>query len=620
MDVARVCEDGDDPWELIGRERPRDYDFDGHRERLQRHDDATHDDDGLQNAEYAWDDVNDIELPMELVKKARKEEMMHMKGNIFKVVKKSEAWQKTGRPPISTKWVDTDKTHGTGKPMVRSRWVARDFKDPRDKDREDLFSATPPIEMMRYMLSRQATRRPDGRQRKTLYIDIKKAHLAPLCESDVYVELPTEAEVHEDECGKLIHWLYGCRPAAQAWEEHYSALLVKEGFRRMQTVPVVFVHEQRDLCGVVHGDDFVWVGLDDDLSWVLKVLENAYELKNRGRLGLDEGDLRKIDILGRIIEINDEGITWKGDPRHLDILKGYFGMNDRTKALTKNGYDDDREQGGRAEEDDELTGVECKNFRTLAARLNYMAQDNPTIQFPAKEVCRRMAKPRPQDFASVKRIVRFMMGVPIVKFEFKWQEESEAKRVQVFVDSDWAGCKVTRKSTSGGVLKVGQHIIRTWSSTQSTVATSSGEAELLSMYDGAARGVGLLSILSEMGVAPVLSLVQVRTDSAVAKSFTATRGLGKMRHVEVKLLWLQEQVHRGRLQVLKVSGIRNIADTLTKFHSVSSLQSLMKPHGITFGPASRDCWAEGGCEQKYSEGEVPACQCVASARVCVLQR
>ena len=157
-----MCEDGDDPWELIGRERPRDYDFDGHRERLQRHDDATHDDDGLQNAEYAWDDVNDIELPMELVKKAGKEEMMHTKGNIFKVVKKSEAWQKTGRPPISTKWVDTDKTHGTGKPMVRSRWVARDFKDPRDKDREDLFSATPPIEMMRYMLSRQATRRPDG--------------------------------------------------------------------------------------------------------------------------------------------------------------------------------------------------------------------------------------------------------------------------------------------------------------------------------------------------------------------------------------------------------------------------------------------------------------------------
>ena len=78
--------------------------------------------------EFAWDDVNDIELPIGLVKAARREEMVHMKGNIFRVVPKSEAWAVTGRAPISTKWVDTDKTHGTGSPLVRSRWVARDFK------------------------------------------------------------------------------------------------------------------------------------------------------------------------------------------------------------------------------------------------------------------------------------------------------------------------------------------------------------------------------------------------------------------------------------------------------------------------------------------------------------
>ena len=43
------------------------------------------------SGEYAWDDVNNIALPEDLVKKARKEEMSHMKGNMFKVVKKSEA-------------------------------------------------------------------------------------------------------------------------------------------------------------------------------------------------------------------------------------------------------------------------------------------------------------------------------------------------------------------------------------------------------------------------------------------------------------------------------------------------------------------------------------------------
>jgi hypothetical protein len=185
--------------------------------------------------EYAWDDVNNIPLPLDLVKKARKEEMDHMKGKIFKVVKRAEAWKVTGKAPISTKWVDTDKTHGMGDPLVRSRWVARDFKDPKEKDRDDLFSATPPIEMMRFIVSRQATRRGDGEERKTMYLDAKKAHLAPLRKQDVYVELPAEAEVAADECGKLVHWLYGCRPAAQAWEEHYSALLEDHGFRRLKT-------------------------------------------------------------------------------------------------------------------------------------------------------------------------------------------------------------------------------------------------------------------------------------------------------------------------------------------------------------------------------------------------
>jgi hypothetical protein len=84
---------------------------------------------GHSAEEYAWDDVNDMALPIDMVKKARREEMVHMKGNIYKVVKKSEAWEVTGKAPISTKWVDTDKTHGTGEPMVRSRWVARDFKN-----------------------------------------------------------------------------------------------------------------------------------------------------------------------------------------------------------------------------------------------------------------------------------------------------------------------------------------------------------------------------------------------------------------------------------------------------------------------------------------------------------
>ena len=119
--------------------------------------------------------------------------------------------------------VDSDKSHGNGEIFVRSRCVARDFKLKGEQDREDLFCATPPLELIRYVIPRQATRRSDGQERKTLYIDVKKAHLVPKCTQDVHVELLAEAEAEEDECGKLIYRLYGCQLAAQEW--HSSGVL-----------------------------------------------------------------------------------------------------------------------------------------------------------------------------------------------------------------------------------------------------------------------------------------------------------------------------------------------------------------------------------------------------------
>ena len=122
-----------------------------------------------QMYEYAWDDVNDMELPIEKVREARTQEMKYMKGKTFKVVKQSEAYRVTGKGAISTKWVNTDKSHGNGEMLVRSRWVARDFfKLKGEKDRQDLFSVTPPLELIRYVISRQATMRTDGQERKTL--------------------------------------------------------------------------------------------------------------------------------------------------------------------------------------------------------------------------------------------------------------------------------------------------------------------------------------------------------------------------------------------------------------------------------------------------------------------
>ena len=541
--------------------------------------------------EYAWDDVNNFALPIDKVREARKEEMEHMMGKTFVVVKKSEAYRVTGTHPISTKWVDTDKNHGNGDLLVRSRWVARDFRARGEKDREDLFSATPPLELIRYLLSRQATRREDGRERKTLYIDVKKAHLIPKCTRDVYVELPPEAGAQEDECGKLRYWLYGCRPAAQAWEEDYSGEFEAAEFKRLTSCPVAFSHKERDLAGGVHGDDFVFCGVDEDLDFVEHLLREKYEIKVRGRLGSGESDKKEIDMLGRKIKLPSWGITWEDDDRHRKLIMEQFGLDSESNILTKNGYKED----GNVEEDtsQKLNTKECKAYRTLAARMNFMAQDNLVIQFAAKEVCRKMASPDNGDFMRAKRLARFIAGIIAVEWEFPWQEEEEAKVLRVLVDSDWAGCHRTRRSTSGGIMVLGRHPVKTWSTTQPVVALSSAEAELYSMSEGASRGLAFRTILEEMNVkvdAPI-----ILTDSAAAKAFASTRGLGRMRHLEVKDLWMQSLVRDGRLRLGKVRGDRNPADVLTKYLDRATLIAVSALGGFRVVPAGTRDRAEGGC-------------------------
>ena len=69
-------------------------------------------------------------------------------------------------------------------------------------------------------MSRAVTRRRDGKLRKLLSIDVRKAHLNPKCEEDVYIQLPEECRLGPDVCGRLNYWLYDFRPAAAALGKH----------------------------------------------------------------------------------------------------------------------------------------------------------------------------------------------------------------------------------------------------------------------------------------------------------------------------------------------------------------------------------------------------------------
>ena len=93
---------------------------------------------------------------------------------------------------------------------------------------------------------------------------------------------------------------------------------------------------------------------------------------------------------------------------------------------------------------------------------------------------------------------------------------------------------------------------------------SSGEAEYYGLVRGAAQAIGMRSLLADFGIK---RRIWLKTDASVAKSISARRGIGKVRHIEVNQLWLQESVSRGDVEIEKVPGKLNRADVLTKFEN-----------------------------------------------------
>mgnify|MGYP003331503788 CR=1 FL=1 len=66
-------------------------------------------------------------------------------------------------------------------------------------------------------------------------------------------------------------------------------------------------------------------------------------------------------------------------------------------------------------------------------------------------------------------------------WEYRWPG---VEPVVSYSDSDWAGCKRTARSTSGGVVLRGSHHLKSWSVTQKGVTLSSAEAELGALVKG----------------------------------------------------------------------------------------------------------------------------------------
>ena len=268
-------------------------------------------------------------------------------------------------------------------------------------------------------------------------------------------------------------------------------------------------------------------------------------------------------FLGRTIEWHKKGISWEGDGKHVRKLVEEWGLEQCNGVMTP-GIRPNKAQGEVSKGVEEpVSKQEEKEYRRGSAMLNYIAQDRPDMPFASKEVSRWMSAPTARSFGDLKRAIRYLRSRPRARMWYPWQEP--VYQLRVFSDSDWAGCDKTRRSTTGGVIMAGQHWLGHWSRTQANVALSSGEAELNAAVTACSEGRGLKNLIGEMHGEMSLEIIG---DSSASMGILNRTGAGRVKHLEVKQLWVQECIARKAVSVAKVPRRINLADSLTHHWSI----------------------------------------------------
>ncbi|OLP82440.1 Retrovirus-related Pol polyprotein from transposon TNT 1-94 [Symbiodinium microadriaticum] len=284
-------------------------------------------------------------------------------------------------------------------------------------------------------------------------------------------------------------------------------------------------------------------------------------------------------FLGRRLRHNGDSIDVCVSQNYIDAILDLYAMQNAKPVATTGSV-----TIAKTVPDTPLSPEEHSLYRTAVGKLLWLAQIRGDIAYVTKELSRDVTAPTMQSVAKLKLFLRNLIGTKTcvlrLRPSYQLSDGNCSLGVNVYVDSDWAGCSKTRKSTSGSTLNVLGCNMASTARTQGTLALSSGEAELYAIGQGVSAALFLRSMLLESGLAKKVSVI-AHTDSTAGKSMATRFGTGKKtKHVEVRFLYVQNLVQMGLLRMAKIDGVRNPADLMTKYVATDVLRRLITHLGV----------------------------------------
>ena len=463
--------------------------------------------------------------------------------------------------------------------MRRSRLVGRDFNFL--EYREDVYSpasSASVVKLLPCMALSDAF--------------VSNAVIATLDVSDAFLQVPQPVPRKVTLDGEdfiILKCLPGQRDASRLWysffverlSAHFDVAVCPEQ-------PCILRCQDKGVL-LLHVDDVLICGSEDWISQsLIPKLEGEFKLTYTLVKRQDGGSL---EFLKRthIVEPNYASITISAEGKHASSLIERFSKVEGKLPRVSFTPSSDSISISKS---DFLTPSRAAEYRSLVGIAMYLAQERFDLQYATKTLASHLQQPTQSAWNALGRLVGYLRfsedfclkmeqskkGTTFMEAQLKQHHEREKNTLEVSTDSDWSGSG-DMKSTSSAVHVMNGIFIHSTSRSQKCISLSSTEAEWYAASAGVCDAYYLQHIV-EFVINSSCNVLILHTDNSAVRMLSLKFGVGRLRHIRGRLLWLQQKMSSHELDIRQIPTLQNVSDMNTKSHSKNRLLALMCVFGF----------------------------------------
>lgn len=469
---------------------------------------------------------------------------------------KRETWEIVARPEnvntVDSRWVYKIKWSPDRSVIkLKSRLVARGFNQEYGVNYFDTYAPVVKNSSVRLLMSISAEIGMCVEQ-----IDIRNAYVNSDLEDEVYMDPPEGLEIDKSTSVlKLKKSLYGLRQSAHKWSKCLNTVLRKMKFERLKSESCIYKRGARSdmIILAIYVDDIILFASNNEcVQQVKKEIQSAFEIE-------DIGPCEK--VIGMEVKCSNNEIVLSQSFLIESVLKSAGLLNCKGRKTPLNSGDRLLKCTEPCGECGTIDGTE---YRSIVGKLNYLASTTrPDLTFSVSYLSQFNQCPHPDHMTAAKNVLKYLAttadrGIRYVK---------GGGPLEVYADADWAQCPMDRRSYSGYVVMCGGGPIAWEAKKQPTVATSSTEAEYMSLTNAAKEIKFIRSILEELGLQYFYrgGPTTIKDDNQGAIHLANNNGYSaRTKHIDVRHHFIRECVERKEVKLEYVSTEDNLADIFTK--------------------------------------------------------